>query len=167
MILIVEAYDPGPEKTAFAVLAAGARDALELVDTGVLPSWGSELQGRILGKEGGLIAIEGVANYLASKARASTLFKTCEVVGRLKALAEVAGFEPYVLPANAPFGKPHWRYNLTGREGAGDAAVKTALKLLFGKAALVGRTNHELDALGLAVVAARVNWRKFHAIEKR
>lgn len=167
MSLLVRAFDPGPTRTAYAVLLAEPNDKLSVIKTGMVQSWGDEVVSGIVEQDGGLVAIESLSGYLVSKARFKTLMQTAEVIGRLRHVALAHGFEPYMSPANAPRGKPHWRFALTGFEGAGDAAVLRALKLLFGKDIGQGKENHELDALGLAVVAARVNWRKHHVVGKR
>lgn len=105
---------------------------------------------------GMVLGVESAVGYLSSKVRVKAVLDVAHEAGRLHGLLEtLAAGEVLVLPANAPGDGRSWRGMLTGMARAGDADVAATLRLVL--TGMPERTNvHARDALGLAVVAARL-----------
>lgn len=106
---------------------------------------------------GMVLGVESAVGYLSSKARVKAVLDVAHEAGRLHGILSTTtgGWEVMVLPANAPGDGRSWRGMLTGMARAGDADVAAMLRLQV--RGMPTRTNvHARDALGLAVVVARL-----------
>jgi Holliday junction resolvasome RuvABC endonuclease subunit len=147
----VLAFDPGPQRTGWAVLERVDRRSRDvLVGVGCSDSAPHYLARVIEAHAPNLVAVETCAGFMAGRARFAPLMATAQVAGLILGLAH-GRFETLAMVANAPGRGESWRLLLTGQARAGDDLVLAALRL---RMPTLPRMNvHSRDALGLAIVA--------------
>jgi Holliday junction resolvasome RuvABC endonuclease subunit len=158
------AWDPGPTKSAYALVEVAGRGEMarhRYHSCGMVESTASAMleivEGYAKQKMVDVVAIEHAVHTHPSKTasraalmgRAKQLMATTRIEGIIETLCVAKGLPVRPLPATV------WRRELTGRAQATDARVKEHVSMVVSR--LPKRTNvHVRDAIGLAVVAGHV-----------
>jgi Holliday junction resolvasome RuvABC endonuclease subunit len=149
-------WDPGPTRSAFAIVSEGARGMSVFVNAGLLKSddhYAIQAKLAEAAHAGAIVAVEiptalhpragaSVANLLA---RSKQLLATSRVAATIAADARGMGLKVIELPASK------WRHAITRKSNASDAVIKRAVTMYC--AGLPARSNaHVRDAIGLGLV---------------
>lgn len=152
MTFAVLAFDPGPSKSAYALVTGTSRARrVQCVEMGMISSDVETIE-RLFTRHDGtyVVAVEGPADYLHDRRLAQAVLKTRDKATLIATLAKVKKHPVVEMTCRA------WRMGLIGKgvHGTpGDKLVKHAIGLYFDGLPKRTKTNvHVRDAMGLGCV---------------